>query len=58
MTNENSKEIISIEFTKEQWEEIYQWYLVVKDDFRMEDFAIEAGEKIAKTLIDKYGTFR
>lgn len=46
------------ELTKEQWEEAYQWFLVVKDDYRMEKFEIEAGEKIAQTLIEKYGTFR
>lgn len=53
-----SKELTSISFTKEQWEEIYQWYLVTKDDCKMEEFEIEAGEKIAKTLKHKYGTFR
>ena len=54
----NSKDLTSIPFTKEQWEQIYQWYLVTKDDYRMEDFEVEAGEKIADTLKNKYGTFR
>jgi hypothetical protein len=48
---------ISIELTKQQWEEIYQWYLIVKDDYRIENFGIAAGEKIAQTLINKYGKF-
>lgn len=58
MSDDNSLDLISIELTKEQWEEVYQWFLVVKDDYRMEEFEIEAGKKIAQTLKNKYGTFR
>jgi hypothetical protein len=48
---------VSIELTKQQWEEIYQWYLIVKDDYRMEESAVEAGEKIKRILIAKFGRF-
>jgi len=55
---DNSKELVSITLTKEQWEEIYQWYLVTKEDYRIEDFEVKAARKIASTLIKKFGTFR
>jgi hypothetical protein len=58
MRNDNAKDLITIELTKEQWEEVYQWYIIAKDECRMEEFEIEVGEKIAKTLKDKYGTFK
>jgi len=55
---DNSKELVSITLTKEQWEEIYQWYLVTKEDYRIEDFEEKAAQKIASALIKKFGTFR
>ena len=39
-------DLINIELTKKQWEEIYQWYLCVKDEYRAEGFEIKAAKKI------------
>lgn len=54
---DNSKDLISITLTKEQWEEIYQWYFTVKSEYALYDFEHEAAKKIADTLIEKYGHF-
>ena len=51
-------EKFSIELTKEQWEEIYQWYLVIKEEHNLKPFEEEAAEKISRTLIEKFGSFR
>jgi hypothetical protein len=50
------EENISIKLTREQWEEVYQWYLCVKSDYRIEDFERDAAKKICETLYGK-GTF-
>jgi len=55
---DHSKDLICIELTKEQWEEIYQWYLIVDSNFRIRDFEYEAATKIANTLKSMYGSFR
>lgn len=54
---DNSKDQISISLTKEQWEEIYQWYLFSDSEFNLNDFEHDAARKIAQTLINKYGSF-
>lgn len=54
----NDKEVLSVSLTKEQWEQVYQWYLVTSDDYRIEPFEKEAAEKIAKSLIGRFGSFR
>jgi uncharacterized Zn finger protein len=54
---DNSKELISITLTKEQWEEICQWYLIIDSEYNLKDREHEAANKIANTLIEKYGYF-
>lgn len=51
-------EKLSIELTKEQWEEVYQWFLVIKEEHNLEPFEEEAAEKIKQSLINKFGSFR
>lgn len=41
---------ISITLTREQWEEVYQWYLCIKDEYRIEDFEREAAKKICEAI--------
>jgi len=48
---------VMIYFTKEQLEEMYQWYLLVGEEYSLEDFEIEIGEKIRSTLIELFGGF-
>lgn len=50
-------EMISISLSKEQWEEVYQWYLCIKDEYRIEDFEKEAAKQICEAIYGK-GTFK
>lgn len=59
MCNEcEQKKIVSMEFAKEEWEDIYQWFLVVKTDYRVESREMLIGEKIKSTLVEKFGSFK
>lgn len=53
-----TQELTSMEFTKEEWEDIYQWYLVVETDYSTELRETKIGEKIKNMLIEKYGDFK
>ncbi|MED4883081.1 hypothetical protein [Bacillus smithii] len=46
----NSKDFVSISLTREQWEEIYQWYVFNDCEFTLSDFEHEAAQKIKETL--------
>ena len=45
-----SKDTISIKLTKDQWEEVYQWYLCVKNDYRIEEFEKNAAKTICESI--------
>lgn len=48
--NEDDKKLIAIELTKEQWEEVYQLYLCIKDEYRVEDFEKDAAKTICESI--------
>lgn len=58
MAEDNAKDLMTITLTKEQWEEVYQWYLVANEEYYMQEIEHAAAKHIASTLKNKYGSFR